>query len=326
MKLAFSLLVVDDAPESIEQAIGILKEHLEAKGFTLETRFEKEFSEKHLKDLALSEGRNYDLVIVDYNLGQHDMNGTAVAHRLRRDLPYTDMVFYSSNATADLLGELAQHQVSGVFAERREDLDGALTSLADTVIGKAVDINHMRGIGMAKVAEMDVLMEETLTCVFRSTDKGIIAAGKRTIEKLREDVQGSSRLLERTFSASGLIGVVSNSLLFSSAKKYQAIRRVVQCLPGKPAKELEVLRSYEDEIIQNRNMLAHVKEDFTDDDKPFLRSIKSNEGRVIINDDWMADFRVKLNRHRSALDIVCRALNGCFGGGEAPGDPDKQQP
>ena len=35
MKLEFSLLVVDDQPENINQAIQDLEEHLETKGFSL---------------------------------------------------------------------------------------------------------------------------------------------------------------------------------------------------------------------------------------------------------------------------------------------------
>ena len=314
MTLKFSLLVVDDAPDSIEQAISILREHLATKGFTLEATFDREFSEEHLDNLTLSEGRNYDLVIIDYNLGRQDINGTAIARRLRRDLRYTEIVFYSSNATADLLGELARSEVSGVFAERRDDLDGALTGLADTVIGKAVDLNHMRGIAMAKVAEMDVLMEETLACVFRSTNERISAASQRTIQRLREDLQRDSTSLDQIYRERGLLGVVGDSRFFSLAKKYQAIRRVVQYLPDRPVAELSVLGSYESDIIQNRNMLAHVKEGFTQDGKPRLQSIKSDGGTVIIDDDWMADFRVKLNSHGSALNIVCSALNTHFGG------------
>ena len=137
MKLEFSLLIVDDDADSIEQAINILRDYLETKGFTLAVQYEEEFSEQHLRSLALSEGRNYDLVVIDYNLGRDDTNGAEVAYRLRRDLAYTDMVFYSSDPAAKLLVKLANSEVSGVFVARRDNLDEALTGLADTVIGKA---------------------------------------------------------------------------------------------------------------------------------------------------------------------------------------------
>ena len=40
MKLEFSLLVVDDQPENINQAIQDLEEHLETKGFSMRKQTE----------------------------------------------------------------------------------------------------------------------------------------------------------------------------------------------------------------------------------------------------------------------------------------------
>ena len=106
MKLEFSLLVVDDDPESIGQAIGLLEDHIVEKGFILKRQDETDFSEENLRALMRLEGRDYDLVIIDYNLGQDATNGALIAQRLRGGLTFTDMVFYSSNSEANLLGEL----------------------------------------------------------------------------------------------------------------------------------------------------------------------------------------------------------------------------
>ena len=172
MKLEFRLLVVDNAPDNIiEGAVGILSDHLELKGFSLNKRFVNDFSEAEFRGLARLEGKDYDLVMVDYRLELDDMDGADVARQLRLGLRYTDMVFYSSAPPAELRDKLAKASVSGVFVETRDNLSDALTGLADTVIGKAVDLNHMRGIAMAEVAEMDVLMEETLGRAFQPTGR-----------------------------------------------------------------------------------------------------------------------------------------------------------
>ena len=325
MNLEFSLLVVDDAPDSIREAIGILADNLEAKGFTLDLHAPDDFSERGLRKLARLKGKDYDLVMVDYNLGQDETDGAIAAHRLRLDLPYTDMVFYSSDPELNLYEKLAEQEVVGVFIARREDLGDTLTGVADTVIGKAVDLNHMRGIAMAEVAEMDVSMEETLERAFRyAGDRCIENATNRTIKRLRESIQKDAGLLEDCFEEDGLPGVVRNSRLFSFADKYQAVRRVVRCLPEKPSEALDVLSSYENEVIQNRNMLAHVKEESTADGRTILRSIKDDGGVVIIDDGWMTDFRLKLKTHRSALAIVCEALDKHFGSVEGAHDPEER--
>ena len=310
MKLEFRLLIVDDAPDSIRESIDSLGEHLESKGFSLNRCIPGNLSSKELRNLARAEGRNYDLVIVDYNLGQSDTDGADVAARLRRELQYTDMVFYSSDPALNLHEKLAEKEVAGVFVARRDELSTSLIGLADTVIGKTLDLNHMRGIAMAEVAGMDVLMEETLERAFRSTGYQFVATADATIKKLRKRMQTDFKKLEQRLNKEDLPSMVSNSRLFSSTHKYRAITRVAaECLPEQLPEELEVLQSYEADIIKNRNMLAHAKEDTTATGEIILRSIKSSSVDAIIDDSWMANFRKMLKEHRTALTIVCKAIS-----------------
>ena len=85
MKLEFALLLVDDAPDNVEQAIHILGDHLNDKGFSLIPEVAEDLSEWGVQRLARSQGRNYDLVMVDYNLGQVDRNGALVATNCGRN-------------------------------------------------------------------------------------------------------------------------------------------------------------------------------------------------------------------------------------------------
>lgn len=307
MKLQFRLLVIDDHPDSIDNALGILSDHLQAKGFTLDTRYAEDLSEAGLRALARKAGREYDLVAIDYHLGTS--NGAVAAAELRRQLQFTDMVFYSSDSSANLLEELAKADVAGVFVARRDDnLDEALKGLADTVIGKAVDLTHMRGIAMAEVAEMDVLMEEVLETVFSSQEKRFTDKGLDTISKLVQKAEEGLSTLKAMASDNKVLDIITNPALFTSAHKYQAINRVVRCLKEKPSKSIETLKTYEADIIQNRNTLAHAKEDVATDGVSTLRAIKRNLAPVTIDESWMVSFRGKLHSHRVALDEVCSAL------------------
>ena len=324
MKLEFRLLIVDDAPDSIRESIDSLEEHLESKGFSLNRCIADNLSSKGLRDLAREEGKNYDLVIVDYNLGQADTDGAAAAARLRRELQYTDMVFYSSDPELNLHEKLAEKEVAGVFVARRDELSTALTGLANTVIGKTLDLNHMRGIAMAEVAGMDVLMEETLGRAFRSTDDQFVTTAAATIKKLQQHMQKDFKKLEQCLNEEGLPGVVSNSRLFSSTLKSRAITRVAtKCLPEQLSEEREVLQSYEADIIRNRNMLAHAKEDTLANGEIILRSIKSNKVETFINDSWMENFRKMLKKHRTALTIVCKAISEQISAAEAVRDSEE---
>ena len=322
MKLEFRLLVVDDYPDGIGQAIESLSEYLETKGFSLDYETQTDFSEEGLSDLTKLDGKNYDLVMVDYNLGQPDIiDGAGAAEELRRELPYTDMIFYSSMSERKLLGILAKHFVPGVFVARRDDLDEALTGLADTIIGKAVDLNHMRGIAMAEVAEMDVLMEEALGRAFQPTGEYFAAAAGRTTKKLRESMQKSLTQLDQCLEEGSLADVVRDSRLFSSTHKYRAVGRVANFLSEKPTEALQVLKTYQKDIIENRNMLAHAKEYPKEDGTTILRSIRNNRQEVI-DDSWMTDFRQKLTTHRNALTTVCEAIDRYIDATEAPRDSE----
>ena len=312
MRLDFVLLVVDDMPEGVDQATKILEEYLDTKGLMLDKRVATDLSGLGLRELARSSGKDFDLVMVDYHLGQFGNDGASAAKRLRNELPYTDMLFYSSDKEADLLGSLASGGVPGVFVATRDNLDEALKGLADTVIGKVVDVNHMRGIAMAEVAEMDVLMEETLTRAFRSTDGGVLAAGARTMEKLRESIQRDGQRVETLHQEEGLAAVVRQGRIFSSMWKHQAVIRVGRCVQDGASDALTVLGSYSTEIIDNRNVLAHAKEEMTDEGEIVLRSIKRDGGLVTIDDTWMIGFRRQLRKHRQALNSLCRTIDHRF--------------
>ena len=320
MKLKFRLLIVDDAPDSIRESINSLEDDLESKGFSLNKHIAEDLSTEGLRSLARDRGKDYDLVIVDYNLGQPDTDGAVAAERLRRELEYTDMVFYSSDPALDLYSKLAEHEVAGVFIASREDLSTALIGLADTIIGKTLDLNHMRGIAMAEVAEMDVLMEEVLERAFRSTGNQFATSALKTITRLQEGMKEDLKKLKQHLDEDTVPDVVSDSRLFSSTHKYRAVRRVAKCLPEQPSEELEVLQSYEADIIRNRNMLAHVKEDADGSGKTTLRSIKHNEEEIIIDDEWLENFRKMLKKHRTALTTVCESIGKHIDAGEAAGN------
>lgn len=308
MKLEFQLLVVDDSPDELGQAVGLLKDHLEAKGFSLECHYPKDLSESGLKKLARNSGRNFDLVAVDFNLGVPDFNGAHAAGKLRHDLRYTDMVFYSSDPAAKLLEELAKNHVSGVFVAARDDLDDMLKGLADTVIGKVVDLNHMRGIAMAAVADMDVQMESVLETVFKSSDTVLAQKGGETLKKLLEGEEKRIEKLRETVAKGDIIGVVTNGELFNSMQRFKAISRVCRVLASIPADALEIFKKYDEDIIKNRNTLAHAKENSAADGTTSLSAIKLGNKPVIIDDDWMKLFRSKLRIQKNALAAICDAL------------------
>ena len=322
MKLSFQLLVVDDQPDDLRSAVSILKEHLDSKGFDL-VRTDLPALSGSDWDAILNQGRSYDLVMVDYNLSQSEM-GDVAAKRLRIALPYTDIIFYSAERRAELLRLLAEQQVEGVFVAHRQELDEPLVGLADAVIGKAVDLNHMRGIAMAEVAEMDLLMEELLVLVFQLDHPDINAVENKTVNKLKSSMGDESKRFFRDLEKGGLSAVVSDGRVFTLYHKYIALQRLAKLLPDMHlAPKLKMLKSFQDDIMKNRNLLAHVKEDSDGNGDVILRSTRSGGASLVIDDEWMATFRRNLRKHRETLEALCTALRQHFGLAESPDDPGK---
>ena len=309
MKLNFNLLVIDDNPDSIVQAVAALRDHLDSQGFTLVDEYPSKVSPSSIRHLAWSRGRNFDLVAVDYLLASNDFDGGDMASIIRRELAYTDMVFYSSNASLDLLGRLAQSKVEGVFVATRDELGEALSGVADTIIGKAVDLNHMRGIAMAEVAEMDLLMEDTLADAFNAGDSALDAVATRTANRIKNSMTESAKRVDEVVSKQRIVGLVRDPRLVSSAQKFHALRRVCKAMNPKPY--LGVLDSYQSEVIDKRNLLAHAKEV---DDGNGTSTLQSSRGgsTITIDDEWMAEFRRTLLDQRSALESICSTIRSHF--------------
>ena len=318
MKLSFRLLVVDDQPDAVGNAIGNLKDHLDEKGFDLDKIKPRELSGPIWEDFLNFQGRPYDLVMVDYNLSQSEM-GDVAAKRLRDALPYTDIIFYSAEPRIRLLRLLARQEVEGVFVAHRQELGDRLVGLADTIIGKVVDITHMRGLAMAEVADMDVVMEQALADTFAShlLPHDVVNS---TVEALRRSLKDMLGKIPSDLDARGLSSLVSHGS-FTSDHKYRSIRRIAKKLPDRPLRDLQTLSSFQDEILKKRNILAHAKEQAVDQDgNAILRSFGENGG-IVIDDGWMTRFRASLRKHRSALDNVCRAICDEFSPAKPPDDP-----
>jgi hypothetical protein len=121
--------------------------------------------------------------------------------------------------------------------------------------------------------------------------------------------------------AGDVVSLVGDGVLFSSVHKFRAIQRLAKCAEPKPSQELTQLRSYEEEVTGIRNVLAHAKENVDENGNVVLESLKGQE-RLTITDEWMANCRRDLGRHREALSAVCARLDECFGAGDGTGGPE----
>ena len=309
MKLEFSLLVIDDDANDLAQnALGELEEFLTEKGFSLKRNVPTDISSGAIEALAQLGGAEFDLVIIDYMLGANAPDGSAAAATFRRLMPYTDIIFYSSSPSGELLRKLADEKVAGVFvANRTDNLGETLVGIAQTIIGKAVDLTHMRGIALAEVADMDVILEDVLVRAFSSTHADIAPTASRTLLKLVDGGNERVQKLQKHHAANEILAVVRSNMMFTLADKYRALTRVANAIGlGEQVKNLN-----SQNIIDKRNLLAHAREAAGQSGTPTLKSIKDGN-EIEIDDAWMIVLRTELRDHRLELTSVCAAIEAAI--------------
>lgn len=309
MKLAFRLLVVDD-DVSPGQAEAVLENYLRGEGFELEAVRPPDLSENSLRGLAEREGRQFDLVMVDFRL-QEAHSGTQVLRWLRKEMKYTEMVFYTGFSARTLYEEMAREWIDGVFVADRTNLDEVLRGVAAIVIGKAVDLNHMRGIVMAEVAEIETRMQAAIGSALghesaRAIVEGVAAKRVAGHRKKSGEVEGKLK-------GDRVEEIVADPLFFTAHWKWRAVNALAKRVEAEPA-EVEMVARYDAEILGKRNRLAHVREETGADGGVRLRSTAGADGvGEEIGEDWMKDLRRQLAQHRTAIEAVCGRIESEFG-------------
>lgn len=309
MRLDFRLLVIDDQPGEIEDAIEMLRMSLEDKGFRLEVEIAKDISVNGIDAYCKAEGRNIDLAIVDYRLGEEDIDGALAARTVRRRLKYTDIIFYSTSPKEELAAKMAEHHVDGVFlGSRGNDFDEVLRGVAETIVGKAVDLNHMRGIAIAEAAEMDLLMEAILAGAYGSGNAAFVAKGRERLATLFQNEKENLVKLEKRLRDANPSEIVLDNAIFGSTYKWQAVYKLAEMTLGKSDNLCQVFASYERDVIARRNLLAHARADVDDGVTASLRAIRPGRPDEIIDEAWMVGFRSQLTRQRDALNAIAAAV------------------
>ncbi|MCL6654822.1 MULTISPECIES: response regulator [Agrobacterium] len=309
MRLDFRLLVIDDQPGEIEDAIEMLRMSLEEKGFRLDVEIAQDISINGIDAYCRAEGRNIDLAIVDYRLGEEDIDGALAARTVRRRLKYTDIIFYSTSPKEELAAKMAEHHVDGVFlGSRGNDFDEVLRGVAETIVGKAVDLNHMRGIAIAEAAEMDLLMEEILAMAFSSKNDAFLAKGRERVESLLENERENVKRLEKRASVASTLDIISDNAIFGSTYKWQAVTKLGELALGKASETCKIFAGYETDIIGKRNLLAHARAVVDDGMTASLRAIRPGRPDEEIDEVWMVGFRSQLTTQRNALNVIAAAV------------------
>ncbi|DAA99633.1 TPA: hypothetical protein CPT96_08000 [Candidatus Gastranaerophilales bacterium HUM_10] len=228
-------------------------------------------------DLTKMKYNDYDLILVDYNLNCGSENrGNNILTLLRNRKILADAIFYSNTDIATLYEKVKQDKISNVSIFDRavfndENID-QIYEIITYYLKKDLDLNSMRGIMMSEVAKFDNKIWEILSKITDVESLIPYVRCRTKIQKTDFDNMSNEVLREKLISKND-----STAFLTSSMRS-----KLLKNLIKKMSKDSDVynssyesLKVFYDEIIKERNALAH-RENLMDDDEEKFKLIRKN--------------------------------------------------
>lgn len=302
MRLKYKILWVEndsDWAESIEEEIKDLVE--QQYGFD----YDKTFASKQNDAIMFND---YDLILMDLNL-ESEPTGDVLIKNIRDREIYTDVIFYSADGLTKIKQKAHHLDLEGVyFASRDKDLFiNKVNSVIKATIHKVQDLNNLRGLVMAEVSELDVLMSDIINKYYvlsaseektRLFHKHITKSQEQRIKDSLIGCAIDNKICCHIWKNLSIDKIIPNLESYSMAK---AVNYIIPSDFYTPQKT-NFLEDYNADIISIRNQLAHCKSEEVNGKEV----LKTRKGDATFKDD---DFkRIRLNI-RKYSDLFKRMLD-----------------
>lgn len=170
MKLQYHILWFEDQPDWIKTQMRTIRRVLGDLGFSLFLESEENATSARVDDwiLKLSNHNKFDLIILDYDLGNTNKSGTEIAAKLRK-MMCSDIILYTGHDDPEKLwNEINEHHIDGVYVLDRIGFPDRIEEFLKEHIKKQCGMNVMRGL----------LMDEfsTIESRIRSITRNFVAA------------------------------------------------------------------------------------------------------------------------------------------------------
>ncbi|KIU47551.1 MULTISPECIES: hypothetical protein [Bradyrhizobium] len=255
MRLEFSILWFENQPQDVRTQIEEISDYVREVGFVPKIQIEE--SAARLAYLATQQQLydDFDLVVVDYDLGDPSMNGDHVAQQVRRSFGFTDILFYSGHKTVDLRRLVHDRHIDGVYCLERRQLAERLCLHIDQVVKRLSRLEAMRGLAMGTVGKCDDELRLLLTEAYASKPNEQEAM-EETIDKLVAD---SSKLQARRYEE---CRTFADRLDSRAVTSFHLQKLALALLKGDKncVDQRKILARYDNEVLKPRNTLGHATE------------------------------------------------------------------
>lgn len=295
MNLKYNILWFENDEDWYESIVDSIREIIEDElGFKMKTPLLKKNGDE-LENIDFSD---YDLILMDLNLDKSP-TGDKLIKKIRDFEVFTNIVFYSSEGISKVSEKIKELELEGVYFSSRDgnSFVKKVEKIIYATIKKVQDINNMRGLVMAEVAELDLKMAELLksyACSLQAEQKEIFidCRKKSVLESLNDMITKFEKICDDS---------IFGHRDFNTNHKWRSVKKIAKNIGD--VEILQKLEDYEKEIIQKRNKLAHVKEVLSENGQRSLA-----DGDFIFNDDTCRIIRKDLQKHSDNFDKIKEKL------------------
>jgi CheY-like chemotaxis protein len=224
-----------------------ISRHLDAKGFNTEI---KRMGGGEALQTVLGEARKSDLLVIDYGLEESHFGDELIA-QIRGGNINTEVIFYSAKGVGDLRKFVYDKELDGVYCRPRDGITQEVLPIIDSTIRKILDLENSRGLAMAELGELDLVMNEIIITVHGSSEEGQAFIRGKMRERLQGQVESLSKGLEK-------IDTLPIEELVEHLDSYKRLNTMVSiCKELKLTSHQEKLNGFDKNVIFPRDCLGH---------------------------------------------------------------------
>jgi len=302
MRLKFYLLWFENENEWIDSKIDSIKEIIEEHGFEWVPpkicKNEEEFTGNY---------DEYDMVLMDYALTQGRTDGKTGANvikSIRSKECLTTILFYSQYGEKKLREEIANRFLDGIFCADREGFLEKFEDLFVSSIKKIEDVNNLRGLVMAETADLEGTKEEIIDLYDSISCPKKKEITKEILSNVRNSNDSTKKFLDSKSEDSPFKEILHLLDLYKKST-------IVHKINSRGESICDFLHEkFDEEIIQKRNLLAHVKEKIIENDSGkeiILESEKSGK-KLIFSQEEAKKIRKAICNYKKELEKLRDSL------------------
>ena len=294
MKLEYKILWLDDNKKAIEEDSysSEIEEHLREKAFIPEIML-VDHKDEFFRNL---DSVDFDLILTDFNLNDTD-TGDKIIQQVRNRSIFTEIMFYS--AQSEIKNTINLDRITFLDTSKTtsknhyQDVIEKAISLIDLTIKKFENIVVMRGMIMQETSSLDTIIKNIVVKYLKTLDDN----NKQTLlEDILFSIEENATEKYNKARSKKINDILKDNVLFSSDQKIKALGKILIEL-----KFEDFSNGYSEDIILNRNKLAHAELIKNDQGKDCFKS-KYNE--IIFDEVFCLQIRKNLINYRKKIENI----------------------